>query len=243
MAGKILAVWGAPGSGKSVVAAKLACSLAKRGGVVLVFCGAAAPMLPCVCAEGELERRRSLGSVFAVRSVSVSLVRNNLTTLRGSETLRLLGFQRGEYGYPACSERLGAELIAALRELAEFAVVDCDSGLDGLTMAALGGADTVLRLVSGELKSLSYFASRLPEFRERLPTLDAQLRVANAVRPLSAWERAGSALSRTDFRLPYSAELGRQVADGKLLVPLKSQNGRAFDNALRKIETEVKCEN
>jgi hypothetical protein len=100
-----------------------------------------------------------------------------------------------------------------------------------------------LRLVSGELKSLSYFASRLPELRERLPTLDAHLRVSNAVRPLGAWERAGSALSRADFRLPYSAELARQVADGNLLSELKSRDGRAFDNALRKIETEVKCEN
>jgi hypothetical protein len=46
--------------------------------VVLLFCETLAPPLPCVIASSELERERSLGSVFAAVHITESLVRNNL---------------------------------------------------------------------------------------------------------------------------------------------------------------------
>jgi Mrp family chromosome partitioning ATPase len=140
MPNKILAVWGSPGSGKSVVAAKLARRLAERGaGAALLFCDLAAPMLPCACPPSAVERARSLGAVFAAARVTESLVRNNLTTLNCSDRLTLLGLQKGESArsYPPCQERQAAELIERLRGLADFAVVDCSSSLDALTLAAL----------------------------------------------------------------------------------------------------------
>ena len=54
--GGILAVWGSPGSGKTVTAVKLAKALAdKKRNVALVLCDMTAPMLPCICPASELE--------------------------------------------------------------------------------------------------------------------------------------------------------------------------------------------
>jgi cellulose biosynthesis protein BcsQ len=238
MSGKVVTVWGAPGSGKSVIAAKLAAELAGRGrSVILLLCGTLAPMLPCVCAPDKIERERSLGSVFAAVRCSANLIRNNFTTLRSADKLSLLGLLKGESSrsFPPCSARLAVELIGSLREVSEFAVVDAASELDVLTLSALQGADTTLRLVSAELKSASYFASQLPRLKELGIGADAHLRVANAPRPPSAWERIGGAFSRTDFALPYCAELERQAAEGALLVPLKSRGSKAFTRELDKI--------
>jgi Flp pilus assembly CpaE family ATPase len=252
MNGKILAVWGSPGSGKSVVAAKMARRLAagdssatKGGNTILLFCDMLAPMLPCVCPPSLALRRRSLGAVFAAARITESLVRNNLTTLSCSDRLTLLGLQKGESArsYPPCQERQAVELMECLRGLADFTVVDCSSNLDALTLAALERADMVLRLVSGELKSLGYYVSNLPTLKERLPDLDARIRVSNAPRPLRARERAGSALSKTDFRLPYCAELERQYSDGNLTAELKSKDGRAFTRELDRIITTLETEN
>jgi Mrp family chromosome partitioning ATPase len=48
--GGILAVWGSPGSGKTITAVKLAKALAdKKQNVALLLCDMTAPMLPCIC--------------------------------------------------------------------------------------------------------------------------------------------------------------------------------------------------
>ena len=54
--GGMLAVWGSPGSGKTVTAVKIAKMLsAKKKNVILLLCDMTAPMLPCSCSPDELE--------------------------------------------------------------------------------------------------------------------------------------------------------------------------------------------
>jgi MinD superfamily P-loop ATPase len=238
MDGKIAAVWGSPGCGKTVVATKFARRLAEQGrNTILLFCDILAPPLPCVIASSELERERSLGSVFAAAHISESLVCNNLTTLKRTDKLTLLGFLKGEnlQSYPKCSECQANELLSRLREVAEYVVIDCSSGFDVLTLSALKSADTTLRLVSSELKSLSYYASQLPQLAENVPNIDAHLRVAANTRPLHLTERISQFLSKSDFTLPYSTEIERQCADGNLLSQMTSKDGKMFNREIDKI--------
>ena len=54
--GGVLAVWGSPGSGKTIVATKIAKYLAdKKKNAALVLCDMTAPMLSCICPPQELE--------------------------------------------------------------------------------------------------------------------------------------------------------------------------------------------
>lgn len=61
--GGMLAVWGSPGSGKTVTAAKIAKMLsARKKNVILLLCDMAAPMLPCIWSPRDaLESNGSLG--------------------------------------------------------------------------------------------------------------------------------------------------------------------------------------
>lgn len=75
--GGVLAVWGSPGSGKTVTAVKIAKHLAsQKKNVILLLCDMTAPMLPCICPPSDLECDRSLGSVFAAQHIPVNLIKH-----------------------------------------------------------------------------------------------------------------------------------------------------------------------
>ena len=70
--GGVLAVWGSPSSGKTVVSVKLAEHLAKKKrNVILILADMITPPLPYLCAPSDIEQERSLGSILAA-SVSFS---------------------------------------------------------------------------------------------------------------------------------------------------------------------------
>ena len=77
--GGMLAVWGSPGSGKTVTAVKIAKMLsAKKKNVILLLCDMTAPMLPCICSPDELECERSLGNILAAVRIGENLIKHNL---------------------------------------------------------------------------------------------------------------------------------------------------------------------
>ena len=240
----VLAVWGSPGSGKSVTAVKLAKHLAdRRKNVILLLCDMTAPMLPCVCPASELECASSLGSVLAAAHVSEALVKNNLVTHRRLGCLTLMGMQKGEneYTYPPYSETQARELLDCLREIAPYVIVDCGSYIanDVLSAVALMEADSVLRLANADLKSISYLSSQLPLLRDAKWDADKQYKVAANVKPHQAGEQIGQALGSVAFTLPWSAELEEQYLSGDLLADLSLKDSLPFRKGMEKIVKEV----
>ena len=228
----VLAVWGSPGSGKSVTAIKLAKAIAdKKKNVVLLLCDMTAPMLPCICTSTELECEKSLGSILAAPHVSEVLVKGNLTTLKKSPYLTILGLRKGEneYTYPPYTQQQARELISCLRSIAPYVIIDCGSHIanDILSTIALLEADRVLRLASCDLKAVSYFSSQLSLLADRQWDVDKQLFVASDVRP----NQAVSQMSGVVFSLPHSEELEEQFLAGSLLsdLSLKDSNDTRHD--------------
>ena len=77
--GGMLAVWGSPGSGKTITAVKIAKMLsARKKNVILLLCDMAAPMLPCICPVDALESNGSLAGVLAAARISENLIKHNL---------------------------------------------------------------------------------------------------------------------------------------------------------------------
>ena len=242
--GGILAVWGSPGSGKSITAVKLAKALADRKkNVVLLLCDMTAPMLPCVCPASELDCEQSLGGVLAVPHISDALIKNHCVTHKRMSHLTLLGMKKGEneYTYPPYTEQQATELLDGLRTLAPYVVVDCGSYIanDILSAVALMEADSVLQLASCDLKSVGYLSSQLPLLGELKWDKDKQYRVASNIKPFQAADRIGQVLGSVVFRLPYSQELEEQYLAGELLADLSMKDSRAFRKEIDRICEEV----
>ena len=242
--GGILAVWGSPGSGKTVTAVKLAKALAdKKRNVALLLCDMTAPMLPCICPPSELECERSLGSVLAVPHISDALIKNNCVTHKRLSYLTLLGMKKGEneYTYPPFTEQQAMELLDGLREIAPYIIVDCGSYIanDILSAVALMEADSVLRLANCDLKSVGYFSSQLPLLNDSKWDADKQYKVAANVKPQQAAEHIGKVLGAVTFKLPYSQELEEQYLAGNLLANLSMKDSRPFRKELECILKEA----
>ncbi len=128
--GGVLAVWGSPSSGKTVVSVKLADYLArKKKNVLLIFADMATPPLPCICASSDLEGEKSLGSILAATHVTENLIKKNCMFYRKNDYLSMIGMLKGEnvFTYPPYDQTQAAELIEQARGVAPYVIIDCGS--------------------------------------------------------------------------------------------------------------------
>lgn len=240
----VLAVWGSPASGKTTVSVKLAEHLArKKRNVLLIFADMTTPPLPCICPQTDLEGDKSLGSILAAAHVTESLVKNNCVFYRKNDYLSMIGMRKGEnvFTYPPYEQEQAAELIGQAREIAPCVIIDCTSTIasDILSAVALMEADTVLRLVNCDLKSISYLSSQLPLLHDNKWDADKQLKVASNVKQQEASSHIEQVLGNVAFQIPYSREVETQYLEGEMLAELGLKESRAFRKEIEKISREV----
>lgn len=241
---KVLAIWGSPGSGKTTVSVRLAKYLADhKYNVALLLCDMTAPMLPCICPPAELECERSLGSILAATHITDILVKQNCITHKKIDHLTMIGMLKGEnvFTYPPYTQELASELIDHLRGIAPYVVIDCGSAIahDILSAVALLEADTVLRLVNCDLKSISYLSSQLPLLKDQKWDADKQYKVASNVKFNQAGEHIEQVLGSVAFKIPHSDELENLALAGNLLGELALKDSRGFRAEIAKIAKEV----
>lgn len=241
---QMLAVWGSPGSGKTTVSVRLAKYLADRKrNVALLLCDMTAPMLPCICPPAELECERSLGSILAATHITDMLIKQNCVTYKKLSHLTMIGMLKGEnvFTYPPYTQELAAELIDHLRDIAPYIIIDCGSHIahDILSAVSLLEADTVLRLVNCDLKSVSYLSSQLPLLKDRKWDADKQYKAASNIKSNQAGEHIEQVLGSVAFKLPHSDELENLALEGNLLGELILKDSRMFRKEIEKISKEV----
>ncbi len=242
--GGVLAVWGTPGCGKTVVAAKIAENLCKRGeDVILVLADMTTPPMPYLCPPSDLIGEGSLGSILAAARVNDVLVRRNCVLTKKNRHLSLVGFRRGEnrFTYPPYADEQAKGLIAAAREVAPFVIVDCSGHVttNRLTAIALMEADAVIRLTSCDLKGVSYLASQLPLLADPKWNADAHVRAASDVKPGEASGGIEQVLGKVPYRIPHSKEVETQFLEGNLLKELCYKESRPFRAAIDELATEA----
>ena len=231
--GGVLAVWGSPSSGKTVVSVKLAEHLAKKKrNVILILADMVTPPLPYLCAPSDIEQERSLGSILAASHVTENLIKKNCMFYRKNDYLSMVGMLKGEnvFTYPPYEKEQAAELLQLAAQIAPYVIVDCTSNIasDILSAVALMEADTVLRLAGCDLKSISYLSSQLP-----------QLKAVSNIRQQEASSHMEQILGSVSFQIPHSSEVEAQFLEGELLGELGLKESRAFRREIEKISREV----
>ncbi len=241
---RVLAVWGSPGSGKTTVSVRLAKYLAdQKKNVALLLCDMTTPMVPCICPSAELECERSLGSILAATHITDTLIKQNCITHKKISYLTIIGMLKGEnvFTYPPYTQELAAELIDHLRDIAPYIIIDCGSSIahDILSAVSLLEADSVLRLVNCDLKSISYLSSQLPLLKDQKWDADKQYKVASNIKSNQAGEHIEQVLGSVAFRLTHSDELENLALAGNLLGELALKESRSFRKEIAKIAKEV----
>lgn len=239
---KLIAVWGAPGSGKTSFAAKLALSIYDHYSttVLMLSCDCQTPSLPVLFPKRRADELYSVGAVLSKADITQEDVIRSIVTLEKKQNFGILGYKDSEnkYTYPKYDDAKAVALLTLLKSLADFVVVDCGSELTGLSSAAIKTADTVLRLAVPDLKSMSYFASQLPLYGDSSYKTDQHIVGINITEnefylPI---EECKIHYKDVSFILPYCREVKAQMLNGELTYPVADKK---YKDIIKKIAEKV----
>ena len=241
---QVLAVWGSPSSGKTIMSVKLARYIAsQKKNVILVLADMSAPPLPYVCPSSDLESETSLGNILGAAHVDENLVKQNAIVHKKIEYLTMFAMLKGEnaFSYAPYTETQARELIHTLRQLADYIIIDCTSNItnDVLSAISLIESDAVLRLVSCDLKSISYLNSQLPLLLDNKFNANKQYKAASNVSSFQADDEIEQIVGGINFKIPHSDEVYKQFLAGNLFGGLTEKDSKDFRKAVSKITNEV----
>ena len=241
---QVLAVWGSPSSGKTIMSVKLARYIASRKkNVILVLAVMSAPPLPYVCPSSDLESETSLGNILGAAHVDENLVKQNAILHKKNEYLTMFAMLKGvnAFSYAPYTETQARELIHTLRQLADYIIIDCTSNItnDVLSAISLIESDAVLRLVSCDLKSISYLNSQLPLLLDNKFNANKQYKAASNGSSFQADDEIEQIVGGINFKIPHSDEVYKQFLAGNLFGGLTEKDSKDFRKAVSKITNEV----
>lgn len=233
---KMLAIWGSPSAGKSTLAIKIAKKLSSQNkNVCLIFCDMTAPMMPCIALENEFEFKASIGSILSANNITDNLIKKNLTILKRSSYLALLGLleEENEYSYPESTEEQIMILYERLKNIFDYVLVDCTSYISNnmLSIVGLKMADNIIRVANQDAKSISYFVSQNALFKNANIIDDKPIKVLNNYNNNIIEEVFAS----SDFKFINSEEIKEQFNERALLKNVSSKSGIIFDKEINKL--------
>jgi len=240
---KVLAVWGSPNSGKTLLSVKLANLLSQdKKDVILVLCDSFTPMMPVILPQTNSEEK-SLGKILSDPEISQDNILLNCSTLKKNSYLTYLGYRKGEnvLTYPDYNNLKVTDFIIQLRHLADYIIFDCSSYFttDILSMMALEMADSVIRLGGCRLKDLSCFASQIPIFADRRFNSENHIKVLSNFKANDSISEFKEIYQDIKFELPNITEIEEQFAIAAIIESLTTKEGKAYENTLKRIAKEA----
>lgn len=228
---KLIAVWGAPGAGKTTFTLKLAEAIYEKyvATIAVVLADIEAPMLPIVCGATKA-KLRSIGELLANPKIETEDVISHMFVKKERENVGLLGYigSDNRNTYPEYDRANAEELIDKLKALADIVIVDCTSGLhDVLSDTAVRLSDEIYRVARPDAKSLAFMDSQLllmtdPEYKR-----DKQkLVIMNTEAPDGSADEIKHFLGKPEIEIPYSKALRRQMVEGEMLEIVKDKRVR-----------------
>lgn len=156
--GKVITVWGSPGSGKSMFCCILAKALTRdKRKAIIINADMNVPMLPVWLPEQIIQTNTSIGQVLSSVEIDTSLVASHVTVLKNYPFIGMMGYAAGEnpLSYPEVKYTMVLQLIHAAAKLVDFVILDCSTSMTNVfTPAAIEAGDVVIRILTPDLKGM-----------------------------------------------------------------------------------------
>lgn len=217
--GKIIAIWGSSGSGKSTLASILAKRLTRsKQKAIIISPDTSTPMLPVFLPGETISSTMSLGNVLSSISIDAALVASKVSLLKSYPFIGVMGYTSGEnpLSYPEIDYDKVKTLITVSSQLVDYVILDCVSSLvTFFTPAAIEMADLVVRVLTPDLKGLSYFNAHQSLLADPRFRLADHLSFAGMARPFHAMDEISHLTGGFTGYLPYNKEIERCGTGGE----------------------------
>lgn len=236
--GKVITVWGSPGSGKSMFCCILAKVLTRDKRKAIIINGeSSTPMLPIWLPEQIIETGASIGQVLSSVEIDTSLVASHVTVLKSYPYIGLMGYSAGEtpLSYPEADYGMVLQLVSAASRLVDYVILDCSSSMTNVfTPAAIESGDLVVRILTPDLKGINYLKAHQPLLADERFHFDRHMTFAGMARPFHALDEMGYIIGGFDGLLPYGKEIDRCATEGGMFLALKYCNAK-YTASLNKV--------
>lgn len=225
---KLIAVYGAPGAGKTCVSIKVGMALYLKTAnndapIYYLSPDLIVPTNGLLFPNYKPDEVRSLADVFDNSVITEDIVLANTVTIKSMKNFGALGFKAGdtEYSFPRPTPEKINALFSILNDLAGYVIVDCaGEATDAISRKAMQTADAVLRVVTPDVKGMAWYSSH--NYSERQDNTDL-FNVVNITEkdlhlPVS---EVGANLKTVAGELPFSEALKQQMLDGELYEALR----------------------
>ena len=183
--GKVITVWGSPGSGKSMFCCILAKALTRdKRKAIIINADMNVPMLPVWLPEQIIQTNTSIGQVLSSVEIDTSLVASHVTVLKNYPFIGMMGYAAGE------------------------------SMTNVFTPAAIEAGDVVIRILTPDLKGINYLKAHQPLLVDERFRFSEHMTFAGLARPFHALDEMGYIIGGFDGLLPYSKEIDRCATEG-----------------------------
>lgn len=236
--GKVITVWGSPGSGKSMFSCILAKALTRdKRKVIIINAEISVPMLPVWLPEQIIQTNASVGQVLSSVEIDTTLVASHVTVLKSYPFIGVMGYSAGEnpLSYPEVKYAMVLQLVNAAARLVDFVILDCSSNMTNVfTPAAIESGDLVIRILTPDLKGVNYLKAHQPLLGDGRFHYDQHMTFAGMARPFHALDEMGHIIGGWDGLLPYGKEIDRCATEGGMFQAIKYCNPK-YTASLNKV--------
>lgn len=239
--GKLIAVAGSPGSGKTLLSLAVAGRLAlQKKNVILVNTDKLVPHLKVLLPAEEPDRSRSVGPLLLQSEHSQKQVAQRMLFHPESNCLGIMAFAPGDtpIAYPPLFEpgKVMA-FLNVLSGLADYVIVDGTSNpvTDSILLCALEQSGRVLCALTPDRKGVEYLDALLPVLRDEKYHTKDYLRVLSPVREQSPAKEIRGLVEDVRFLLPHADEAEERMLSGKLLRGFGRRAGLVFETRIKEI--------
>lgn len=244
MSGKIICIWGSPGSGKTITSLAIAAALAHAKKNVTVYSGdKLTPHLKVYLPESDISGKESIGSLLmSNRYEDVELARKMLCH-PDSEYLCFVGMAPGDnyITYQPFSRESVVHLVNKLAALTDYVIIDGTSNPidDTMTLTMLELADVVVRTVTPDSKGVMYLEANKAIYRDAKFHYDQHITVMGNVKEVSPYTEMMAIMGQFDFIFEYSHEVENKFIGGELIRDFKRSAGIKFENNIKKLVERI----
>lgn len=217
---KMIAVCGSPDSGKTVTALKLAQAIYEETKKRVLFFSPdlSTPAMGYIfpnCNDSDLY---SVGKALDQTDICTEDVIRRIVTVKTMMNFGYLGFKAGEnkYTYPRPTEDKVMQFFSCMKDIADYVIVDCVSdSTDLMSLMAKSESDTVIQVVSPDIKCMTYYASNAAQFAALGDRAVKVMSIKEKDMYLPT-EEVAAHFKDVSITLPYSWELKKQAYTGTL---------------------------